>query len=68
MTITFTSSDLVSLVEAFDRHPFGALILCVLLLVVVLGIWVHRSGPPKLNSAPQSRGRSQKPIASSGRQ
>ena len=39
-----TSNDLVSIVEAFDRHPMGALLLCLLMAVVVLGIWAYRGG------------------------
>jgi len=44
-----TSGDLVSIVEAFDRHPIGALLLCLLLAVVVLGIWAYRSGPGQVS-------------------
>ena len=40
-----TPSDLSALVETFDRHPVGALLLCLLLLVVILGVWVFRHSP-----------------------
>lgn len=41
------TGDVVSLVEAFDKHPVGALLLCLLLLVIILGLWVYRSDPKK---------------------
>lgn len=58
-----TSNDVIAIVEAFDRHPLGAAILCLLVLVIVLGIWAYRFGPLRGSKPPAaSRGRTDRSL------
>ena len=36
-------SDVAELARALEQHPFGALVLLLLCLTVVLGVWVAKA-------------------------
>lgn len=59
-----SASDVINLVEAFDRHPLGAFLLCLLVIVVAAGIRAYRMPPPGDSSARRKRAasRSQKRL------